>query len=145
MGTVPKDLPTIDVAIPKLRQDSYFPDWLLERGKRAESALISVVATCSLVGVSTRRLDKLVATLGITLLSKTQVSRMAELDQQVTAFRARPLHEAGPFTFVAADVLTMKVREDGRVVEGSPLTPPLGTWRRVGQRPACRSDVRTTT
>ena len=108
---------TIDVAIPKLREGSYFPDWLLERRKRAESALISVVATCYLLGVSTRRMDKLVATLGITSLSKSQVSRMAQdLDEQVTAFRTRPLADAGPFTFVAADALTMKVRENGRVV-----------------------------
>ena len=108
---------TIDVAIPKLREGSYFPDWLLERRKRAESALISVVATCYLLGVSTRRMDKLVQTLGITSLSKSQVSRMAaDLDEQVTAFRTRPLGDAGPFTFVAADALTMKVREHGRVV-----------------------------
>ena len=63
---------TIDVAIPKLRSGSYFPDWLLERRKRAESALISVVATCYLLGVSTRRMDKLVQSLGITSLSKSQ-------------------------------------------------------------------------
>jgi len=108
---------TIDVAIPKLRSGSYFPDWLLERRKRAESALISVVATCYLLGVSTRRVDKLVQTLGITSLSKSQVSRMAaDLDEQVTAFRCRPLAETGPFSFVAADALTMKVRENGRVV-----------------------------
>jgi putative transposase len=108
---------TLDVAIPKLREGTYFPEWLLERRKRAESALISVVATCYLLGVSTRRMDKLVKTLGITSLSKSQVSRMAaELDEQVTAFRTRPLGESGPFTFVAADALTMKVRENGRVV-----------------------------
>ena len=108
---------TIDVAIPKLRQGSYFPEWLMERRKRAESALISVVATCYLLGVSTRRMDKLVATLGITSLSKSQVSRMAaDLDSQVTAFRTRRLDESGPFTFLAADALTMKVRENGRVV-----------------------------
>jgi transposase-like protein len=108
---------TIDVAVPKLRQGSYFPEWLLERRKRAEAALISVVATCYLLGVSTRRMDKLVQTLGITSLSKSQVSRMAQdLDEQVAAFRTRPLGEAGPFTFVAADALTMKVRENGRVV-----------------------------
>jgi transposase-like protein len=108
---------TIDVAIPTLRQGSYFPQWLLERRKRAEAALISVVATCYLLGVSTRRMDKLVQTLGITSLSKSQVSRMAaDLDAQVAAFRTRPLDEAGPFTFVAADALTMKVREHGRVV-----------------------------
>jgi transposase-like protein len=108
---------TIDVAIPKLRAGSYFPEWLLERRKRAEAALISVVATCYLLGVSTRRMDKLVQTLGITSLSKSQVSRMAaDLDAQVAAFRTRPLGDAGPFTFVAADALTMKVREQGRVV-----------------------------
>ena len=76
-----------------------------------------MVATCYLLGVSTRRMDKLVQTLGITSLSKSQVSRMAaELDEQVTAFRTRPLAAAGPFSFVAADALTMKVREHGRVV-----------------------------
>jgi putative transposase len=108
---------TIDVAIPKLRSGSYFPEWLMERRKRAEAALISVVATCYLLGVSTRRMDKLVQTLGITTLSKSQVSRMAQdLDEQVAAFRTRPLADAGPFTFVAADALTMKVREHGRVV-----------------------------
>jgi hypothetical protein len=66
---------------------SYFPEWPLERRKRAESALISVVVTCYLLGVSTRRMDKLVATLGITSLSKSQVSRMvAELDEQETGW-----------------------------------------------------------
>ena len=108
---------TLDVAIPKLRSGTYFPDWLLERRKRAESALITVVADCYLAGVSTRRMDKLVKTLGINALSKSQVSRMAtELDEQVEAFRHRPLGVAGPFTFVAADALSMKVREGGRVV-----------------------------
>jgi transposase-like protein len=108
---------TLEVAIPKLRTGSYFPEWLLERRKRAETALISVVATCYLLGVSTRRMDRLVRTLGITSLSKSQVSRMAaDLDAQVAAFRTRPLAAAGPFTFVAADALTMKVREQGRVV-----------------------------
>ena len=76
-----------------------------------------MVATCYLLGVSTRRMDKLVQSLGITSLSKSQVSRMAtDLDEQVAAFRTRPLGDAGPFTFVAADALTMKVREQGRVV-----------------------------
>jgi putative transposase len=103
---------TIDVAVPKLRKGTYFPDWLLERRKRAESALITVVADCYLAGVSTRRMDKLVKTLGIDSLSKSQVSRMAtDLDEHVEAFRHRPLDSAGPFTFVAADALTMKVRE----------------------------------
>jgi transposase-like protein len=114
---------TVDVAIPKLRTGtSYFPEWLLERRKRAESALITVVADCYLAGVSTRRMDKLVRQLGIDSLSKSQVSRMAtDLDQIVEEFRHRPLGEAGPFTFVAADALTMKVREGGRVINAVAL------------------------
>ena len=113
---------TVEVAIPKLREGSYFPDWLLERRKRAERALVSVVATSYLLGVSTRRMEKLVETLGITRLSKSQVSVMArELDEQVADFRSRPL-DAGPYTFVAADALTMKVREGGRVVNVHVLT-----------------------
>ena len=108
---------TIDVAIPKLRKGTYFPEWLLERRKRSEAALITVVADCYLAGVSTRRMDKLVKTLGIDSLSKSQVSRMAsELDEHVEQFRHRPLDAAGPFTFVAADALTMKLREGGRVI-----------------------------
>jgi putative transposase len=108
---------TLDVAIPKLRRGSYFPEWLLERRTRAEKALTSVVATCYLLGVSTRRMNKLVQSLGITGLSKSQVSTMAaDLDAHVEDFRTRSLAEAGPFTFVAADALVLKVREGGRVV-----------------------------
>jgi transposase-like protein len=107
---------TIDLAIPKIRSGSYFPDWLLERRRRSEQALISVVATCYLLGVSTRRVEKLAATLGVTQLSKSQVSEMAKvLDARVAEFRDRPL-EAGPYTFVWVDALTQKVREGGRVV-----------------------------
>ena len=107
---------TLDVAIPKLRSGSYFPDWLLERRRRAERALTTVVATCYLLGVSTRRMEKLVETLGITRLSRSQVSTMAaELDGQVADFRHRRL-DAGPYTFLAADALVLKVREGGRVV-----------------------------
>jgi putative transposase len=110
---------TIDVQIPKLRQGTYFPDWLLERRRRAERALTTVVATCYLLGVSTRRMEKLVDSLGITSLSKSQVSEMSkELDDHVAEFRSRPL-DAGPYTFVACDALSMKVREGGRVVNVS--------------------------
>jgi len=108
---------TLDLAIPKLRAGTYFPEWLLERRKRAERALTSVIATCYLLGVSTRRMDKLVQSLGITGLSKSQVSQMAkDLDEHVEQFRTRSLADTGPFTFVAADALVLKVREGGRVV-----------------------------
>ncbi|SNS00097.1 Transposase, Mutator family [Blastococcus mobilis] len=104
------------MAIPKLRSGFYFPDWLIERRRRAERALTTVVATCYLLGVSTRRMEKLVESLGITRLSKSQVSEMAkDLDEQVAQFRHRPL-DAGPYTFVAADALVLKVGEGGRVV-----------------------------
>ena len=108
---------TLELQIPKLRQGTHFPEWLLEWRKRAERALTSVVATCYLLGVSTRRMDKPVRSLGITSLSKSQVSDMArELDAHVEQFRTRPLADTGPFTFVAADTLVLKVREGGRVV-----------------------------
>lgn len=112
---------TVDVAVPKLRTGSFFPDWLLERRTRAERALTTVIATCYLKGVSTRRMNDLVATLGINNLSKSQVSEMAkDLDQMVEDFRTRPL-DTGPYLYVSCDALTMKVREGGRVVKTSVL------------------------
>ena len=112
---------SIDVAIPKLRTGSFFPDWLLERRSRTERALTTVIATCYLKGVSTRRMNDLVATLGINNLSKSQVSDMAkELDTMVEEFRTRPL-DSGPYYYLSCDALTMKVREGGRVVKTSVL------------------------
>ena len=106
---------TIELAIPRLRQGSYYPEFL-EHRRRAERALASVVATSYLLGVSTRRVEKLAASLGVTSLSKSQVSLMAaELDEMVDGFRSRPL-DAGPYTFVWLDALTQKVREGGRTV-----------------------------
>jgi putative transposase len=74
------------------------------------------VATSYLLGVSTRRVEKLAESLGVTRLSKSQVSVMAaELDDMVSSFRSRPL-DAGPYAFVWIDALTQKVREGGRTV-----------------------------
>ena len=102
--------------MPKLRQGSFFPDWLLTHRRRAEQALVTVVATAYLLGVSTRRVERLAEQLGVKSLSRSQVSEMARhLDAQVSAFRSRPL-DAGPYTFCWVDALTVKVREDGRVV-----------------------------
>ncbi len=81
---------TMELAIPKLREGSYYPDWLLERRRRAERALTTVVATCYLLGVSTRRMEKLVETLGITRLSKSQVSVMAK-PESTARWRLRPV------------------------------------------------------
>ena len=107
---------TIELAVPKLRQGTYYPEWLLERRRRAERALATVVATSYLLGVSTRRVGKLAESLGVTKLSKSQVSVMAaELDEMVASFRSRPL-DAGPYAFVWTGALTQKVREGGRTV-----------------------------
>jgi transposase-like protein len=107
---------TVELAIPRLRQGTYYPEWLLERRRRAERALATVVATSYLLGVSTRRVERLAESLGVTKLSKSQVSVMArELDEMVTDFRNRPL-DAGPYTFVWIDALTQKVREGGRTI-----------------------------
>ena len=80
-----------------------------------------MIATCYLKGVSTRRMNDLVASLGINNLSKSQVSEMAkDLDGMVEDFRTRPL-DTGPYLYVSCDALTMKVREGGRVVKTSVL------------------------
>ena len=106
---------TIDLQLPKLREGSYFPDWLLEPRRRAERAFVQVVCESYVRGVSTRRIEGLVQTLGIERISKSRVSQMAkELDHQVEAFRTRPL-DGAPYTYVWLDALTQKVREDGRI------------------------------
>src|SRR4029453_8990029 len=114
---------TVELAIPKLRSGSYFPDWLLQHRRRAEQALVSVVATSYLLGVSTRRVEKLAEQLGVKQLSKSQVSEMAQhLDAQVEAFRNRPL-DAGHYTFVWMGARVNKVREHGRTVNVHALIP----------------------
>lgn len=105
---------TIDLEIPKLRQGTYYPGWLLEPRKRSERALHQVVAECYVQGVSTRRVDKLVRALGIEGIDKSQVSRISkELDVRVEEFRNRPL-DCSPYCYVWIDALYIKVREGGR-------------------------------
>ncbi len=107
---------TIALQVPKLREGTYFPDWLLEPRRRVERAFVQVVAECYVRGVSTRRVEGLVRQLGIEHLSKSRVSEMAkELDTTVEAFRTRPL-DRGPYTYLWLDALTQKVREGGRIV-----------------------------
>ena len=106
---------TINLEIPKLRKGSYLPS-LLEPRRRAEQALVSVVCQAYVEGVSTRRVDDLVRSMGIDGMSKSQVSELAKnLDARVAEFRNRPL-DAGPYTYVWVDALFHKVREGGRVV-----------------------------
>ena len=113
---------TIELSIPKLRQGSYYPDWLLEPRRRAEKALVAVVAQCYVEGVSTRRVDDIVRAMGIDGISKSQVSALAKsLDVEVEKFRNRPL-DGGPYTYVLVDALTQKVREEGRIVNVACVT-----------------------
>jgi putative transposase len=106
---------TVLLDVPKLRRGSYLPS-LLEPRRRAEQALVSVVCQAYVEGVSTRRVDDLVRSMGIDGMSKSQVSELAKsLDDKVAQFRDRPL-DAGPYTYVWIDALFHKVREGGRVV-----------------------------
>jgi transposase-like protein len=115
-------LGTIPLQIPKLRQGSYFPDWLLEPRRRAEKAIVQVVAEAYLRGVSVRRIESLVQALGVDRLSKSRVAEMAkELDELVGAFRTRPL-DAGPYTYLWIDAQTQKCRDGGRVVNVATVT-----------------------
>lgn len=112
---------TIELAVPKLRQGSYFPDWLLDPRRRSEKALTSVVTEAYVKGVSTRRVDALVQSMGIDGISKSQVSEMAKsLDEAVEGFRSRPLDQ-GPYRYLWLDALVIKCREAGRVVSVAAL------------------------
>jgi len=107
---------TIELDIPKLRKGSYFPEWLLEPRRRSERALVQVVTECYVRGVSTRRVDGLVRTLGLEGMTKSRVSELTkELDPLVEGFRNRRL-DRGPYTFVWLDAMTQRCRDGGRVV-----------------------------
>ena len=107
---------SIELAVPRLREGSYFPDWLLAPRRRAEQAFVSVIADAYLAGVSTRRVEKLVQQLGVERMSKSQVSRLAQsLDGIVEDFRTRPL-DGAPYAYVTLDALVVKCREGGRTV-----------------------------
>jgi transposase-like protein len=118
-GTRPRTLTTtagdLNLKIPKLRQGSFFPS-LLERRRRIDQALFAVVMEAYLHGVSTRKVDDLVKALGAdTGISKSEVSRIcADLDEEVAAFRDRPL--AGDYPYVFLDATYCKARVNHRVV-----------------------------
>lgn len=102
----------IELAIPKLRKGSYFPEWLLEPRRRSERALLAAIAEAYVLGVSTRRVERLMETLGLSGISKSRVSEIcSELDPAVEAFRQRPL--TLPYPYVWLDALDMKCREEG--------------------------------
>jgi transposase-like protein len=106
---------TADLAVPKLRRGSYFPSFLEPR-RRWEKAFVNVVSEAYILGVSTRRVEELVEAMGAKGVSRSEVSRMAaSLDEQVAAFRTRPLSDM-TWPYIWLDALYLKVREGGRVV-----------------------------
>jgi len=105
---------TIDLQIPKLRQGSYFPGFLEPR-RTAEKALIAVVQEAYIQGVSTRSVDHLVQAMGMTGISKSEVSRLCEeIDERVVAFLHRPIEGDWPYLWI--DATYLKVRRAGRIV-----------------------------
>jgi transposase-like protein len=111
---------TISLAIPRVRDGSYFPS-LLDPRRRAERALLAVVQEAYVLGVSTRRVDDLVRALGLDGISKSEVSRMcAALDAEVEAFRGRSLADQA-YPYLWLDATYIKVREAGRVVSMAAL------------------------
>ena len=105
----------LELAIPKTRTGSYFPDWLAESRRRAERALVAVIQEAYVKGVSTRKVDDLVRAMGASGVSRSEVSRLVgELDADLAAFRERSL--AGiRYPYVWLDAQYEKVREGGRV------------------------------
>jgi putative transposase len=105
---------TVGLRIPKLRKGSYFPGFLEPR-RTAEKALTAVIQEAYIQGVSTRAVDDLVKAMGMSGISKSQVSRLCgEIDDKIQAFLNRPLE--GDWPYVWLDATYLKVRQDGRIV-----------------------------
>jgi putative transposase len=104
----------IELKIPKLRKGSYFPA-ILEPRRTAERALAAVIQEAYVHGVSTRAVDDLVQAMGLSGVSKSEVSRTCrEIDERVNAFLARPIEGAWPYLWI--DATYVHVREQGRIV-----------------------------
>src|SRR3982750_305348 len=105
---------TVELRIPKLRKGSYFPGFLEPR-RMAEKALTAVVQEAYIQGISTRSVDDLVKALGMSGISKSQVSRLCEeIDERVQAFLDRPIEGDWPYLWI--DATYVKVRQSGRIV-----------------------------
>jgi transposase-like protein len=128
---------SIELQVPRVRVGNYLPSFLEPR-KRAERALVAVVQEAYVLGVSTRRVDDLVQSLGITGISRSQVSRICgELDTEVERFRTRRLE--GEYPYVWLDATYVKVREGGRVVSAA-VVVAIGV-RSTGEREVLGLDV----
>ena len=105
---------TVELRIPRLRKGSYLPGFLEPR-RMAEKALTAVIQEAYIQGISTRSVDELVKAMGMSGISKSQVSRLCEeIDQRVKAFLDRPIEGDWPYLWI--DATYVKVRQDGRIV-----------------------------
>ena len=130
-------LGTLHLQIPKLRSGSYYPEWLLQRRKPVEQALVGVIVEAYINGVSTRKIDRLVQQMGLDGIDKSTVSRITkEMDETVNSFLERPLQGSYPYMWL--DAVYIKVREDKKVqsvavivavgVRDDGYREILGTW-----------------
>ena len=136
---------TVELRIPKLRKGSYFPGFLEPR-RLAEKALTAVIQEAYIQGISTRSVDDLVKAMGMSGISKSQVSRLCEeIDGRVKAFLERPIDGEWPYLWI--DATYLKVRRGGRIVSVAAIIavgvcsvtlPPCGRCRRRPSRPATR-------
>lgn len=129
---------TVELSVPRVRDGSYFPS-LLEPRRKAERALSAVVQEAYVHGVSTRKVDELVQALGMSGISKSQVSRICEeLDAEVEQFRQRPL--TGSYPYVWLDATYLKARQDGQVVSTA-VVIAIGLNAESGHREVLGLDV----
>jgi putative transposase len=121
---------TVELKIPKLRKGAYFPGFLEPR-RTAEKALAAVIQEAYVQGISTRSVDELVKAMGMTGISKSQVSRLcAEIDARVRAFLDRPIDGDWPYLWI--DATYVKVREAGRIVSVAVI---IAGWRQHRRSP----------
>ena len=123
---------TVELRIPKLRKGSYFPGFLEPR-RMAEKALTAVIQEAYIQGISTRSVDDLVKALGMSGISKSQVSRLcAEIDEKVTAFLGRPIEGDWPYLWI--DATYVKARAEGRIVSMAVIIGGRGETATAGAR-----------
>ena len=128
---------TVELRIPKLRKGSYFPVFLEPR-RLAEKALAAVVQEAYVHGVSTRSVDDLIKAMGMTGISKSQVSRLCEeIDERVKAFLSRPIEGDWPYLWI--DATYVKARESGRIVSAAVIVA-VGV-NRDGRREVLGMDI----
>ena len=121
----------VELRIPKLRKGSYFPGFLEPR-RMAEKALTAVIQEAYVQGVSTRSVDELVKAMGMTGISKSQVSRLCgEIDGKIAAFLDRPLE--GEWPYIWLDATYVKARRDGRIVSVAVIVA-VGSMTMAGAR-----------